>query len=71
MNRHLRRTDRRQRQHAADRQINAAADNHQRHATGQDAIDGCLPQRVAMRAHFEERSVPVKNQAEQQHQQQR
>ncbi len=57
MDGHRRAANRRQRQHAADGQINAAGNNDQRHAAGEHAIDRGLPERVAVGAELEERAV--------------
>ena len=62
VDRHQRERDRHQRQHAAHRQVDAAGDDHQRHAAGQDAEDRDLPEHVAVRAQLEERAVGVEDQ---------
>ncbi len=71
MDRHLCAADGDQCQHAADGQVNAAGDDHQRHAAGEDAVNGRLPQRVAVGADLEKRVVGIENDADDQHQQQR
>ena len=52
-------TDGGQRQHAAHRQIDAAGDDHQGHATGQQSVDRRLSQRVTMRPDLEEGAIGV------------
>ena len=48
-----------QRQDAADGQVDAARNDHQGHAAGQDAVYGNLPEHVSVRVPFEEGPVGV------------
>ena len=50
-----------QRQHAGDRQIYPATDDHQRKAASQDPEYGCLPQRVAVGSDLKKRAIRVEN----------
>ena len=61
MNAHEGEKDGDQGEHAAYREVNAATDDHQRHPARQDPEHGRLPQRVPMRANFEECPIRVEH----------
>ena len=60
-----------ERQDAPHREIDAAGDDDQRHAAGEDAVDRRLAQRVAVHRRLPERAVGVEDRADQEHQHQR
>ena len=53
-----------EREHAADGEVDAAGDDHQRHAAGEDAVDRRLAQRVAVHRRLPERAVGVEHGAD-------